>query len=88
MNKQDRRRILEDIGQDWLEFIMDRMTVERVLGLLQGVLVGWCISILILSEVYRGDTMEVPRYVEIISAVILGLIVLGQVWGIARLTNR
>jgi len=88
MNKKDRRKVITDIGQDWLEFILDKLLRERVLGLLGGVLIGWSVVILVLACVYNGDTIEIPRYAVVISAVILGLMILVQVWNISRLTNK
>lgn len=88
MNKKDRQKVITTIGQDWLEFILDKILRERVLGLLGGVLIGWSVVILVLAGVYNGDTIELPRYAVIISAVILSLIVLVQVWNISRLTNK
>lgn len=88
MNKKDRQKVLTTIGQDWLEFILDKILRERVLGLLEGILIGWSVVILVLAGVYNNDTIEIPRYAMVISAVVLSLIILVQVWNISRLTNK
>ena len=88
MNKKDRQKVLTTIGQDWLEFILDKILRERVLGLVEGILIWWSVVILVLAGVFKGDTIEIPRYALVISAVILGLIILIQVWNISRLTNK
>ena len=88
MNKKDRQKVLTTIGQDWLEFILDKILRERVLGLVEGILIGWSVVILVLVGVFKGDTIEIPRYALVISAVILVLIILIQVWNISRLTNK
>lgn len=88
MNKKDRQKVLTTIGQDWLEFILDKILRERVLGLVEGILIGWSVVILVLVGVFKGDTIEIPRYAVVISAVILGLMILVQVWNMSRLTNK
>ena len=88
MNRKDRQKVITTIGQDWLEFILDKILRERVLGLLGGILIGWSMVILVLAGSFNGDMIQVPRYAVVISAVVLALIVLVQVWNISRLTNK
>ena len=88
MNDKDRQEVLTAMGQEWLELILDKMLRERALGLVEGVLAAWSVVILVLAGVFQGDTIEIPRYASVISAVILGLMALAQVWSIARLTNK
>lgn len=88
MNKKDRQKVLTTIGQDWLEFILDKILRDRVLGLLGGVLIGWTVGVLVSAGAFNGDTIEIPRYAVIVSAVILSLIILVQVWDLSRLTNK
>jgi hypothetical protein len=88
MNDKDRQEVLTAMGQQWLGFILDKLLIERVQGLIQGVLAGWCVVVLVLAGVFKGHTIELPTYASIISAVLLGLIAIAQVWSVARLTNK
>jgi hypothetical protein len=88
MNRKDRKKVFNTIGQDWLEFILNKILKGRAAGLLWGVLMGWSVAILVLAGVYNGDTIELPGYAIVISAVFLGSIILAQVWIISRLTYK
>ena len=88
MQGKDKQEVLTTIGQVWYEFILDKILIARLRGLLGGILIGWSIVIIILASLYKGDTIELPKYAVIISAVVLSLIILVQVWNISRLTNK